>query len=941
MLVLLLAGCALRPAATPAADGPWLAAWGSAQLEQRVPTAAEAAAGKPVPAVWQQPLREVTVRQVVRLAVAGTALRVRLSNVFGREPLEVGAASVARVQGEPGSAAPVLQAGSLQALTFGGRRAISIPPGAEAWSDPVTMAVPRLADLAVQVYLKSEPAIATVHPGSRISSWAVAGNQADAAAWPDAAARDGWWHLAAVDVRADAPQPVLVAVGDSITDGYGVAPGSYQRWTDLLARRLAAAGRGASVVNTGIGGNRLLRDGLGPHVLSRFDRDVLDRTGATHAVVLIGVNDLGGSHRGRATTPESRAALLGELKAGFAAMARSARERGVCLMVGTVMPYGGSGYYQPKPENEADRQALNAWIRQQGFDAVLDFDALARDPARPTHLRAELDADGLHPSMAGYRAMADAFPLGFLDRRCGPGAATPAAMPATFDNPVVSGFASDPSVCRAGDDYYLVTSTFEYLPGLPVYHSRDLVHWRLVGNALSRESQISFAGRKSSKAIFAPTLRCEAGRFYIVTTDVDGIGNFFITATDPAGEWSDPVRLPEPVFGMDPSFFFDDDGTVYYTRHGGGERGGVYQARVDLKAGKLLEDPRLIWRGMGGIWPEGPHLYKRNGWYYLMIAEGGTSYDHRITMARSRSPWGPFEPHPDNPILTHRKLPNHVFQALGHADLVTTPQGEWWATLLAIRPQAAAGGRHHHIGRETLLAPVRWREDGWPVFGQNGVLDQPQPTRGLPGWHPWPKPPVRETFAPDRKLPPHWAFLRTLAREHWSLTARPGQLRLIGSRNGLDVIGTPAFVGRRQERLNQRFAAQLDFGPAAAGDAGGLALRMNESHHALLRLTGGQARRVECLQQLGGQPRVLAASAAPAGPLQLQVLAEPSHYTLAWRPADDAQAWRALCRIPTHELSTETATGFTGVYMGLFASSETATPATADFSWVDFEALGP
>lgn len=520
-------------------------------------------------------------------------------------------------------------------------------------------------------------------------------------------------------------------------------------------------------------------------------------------------------------------------------------------------------------------------------------------------------------------------------------AESPATMPATFENPVVSGFASDPSVCRSGDDYYLVTSTFEYLPGLPVYHSRDLVHWRLIGNALSRPGQLNFTGRKSSQSIFAPTIRCEAGRFYIVTTDVGGIGNFFVTATDPAGEWSDPVRLPEPVFGMDPSFFFDDDGTVYYTRHGGGRNGGVYQARVDLKAGKLLEEPKLIWSGMGGIWPEGPHLYKRDGWYYIMIAEGGTSYDHRITMGRSRSPWGPFEPHPDNPVLTHRNLPQSPFQALGHADLVMTPKGDWWATLLAIRPQQAAGGRHHHIGRETLLSPVRWREDGWPVFGQNGVLAQPQPTAGLPGWAPWPAAPVRETFAADQRLPLHWSFLRTYAQGQWSLTDRPGQLRLIGVRTGLDEIGTPSFVGRRQERLNQRFATQVDFKPMADGDAAGVALRMNESHHALLRVTAGAQRRVECLQQLAGKPRVLAASNAPAEPLQLQVLANPGEYRLSWRSAVKGGDWQPLCSIPTHELSTETSTGFTGVYMGLYAQSATDKAAVADFGWVDFEALGP
>jgi lysophospholipase L1-like esterase len=356
---------------------------------------------------------------VVRTTVAGTALRVRVSNLFGQQELALGAASVALVAPGAGSGKPALQDGTLRPLSFAGRRELRLAPGDEAWSDPVSLAVPRLADLAVQMHLTQSPARATVHPGSRIQSWALAGNHADRSDWSGATPRDGWWHLAAVDVSGAAPQPVLVAIGDSITDGYGVTAGSYQRWTDALARRLAAQGRAAAVVNTGIGGNRLLRDGLGPRVLGRFDRDALARSGATHVVLLAGVNDLGTSHRQRATTPESRAALLAEMKAALATLKAQAGARGVCLFVGTVMPYGGSGYYQPAPENEADRQALNDWIRREGgFDAVVDFDALARDPARPSHLRKELDNDGLHPSITGYQAMADAFPLALLDRRC-------------------------------------------------------------------------------------------------------------------------------------------------------------------------------------------------------------------------------------------------------------------------------------------------------------------------------------------------------------------------------------------------------------------------------------------------------------------------------------------------------------------------------------------
>ncbi|MGQ3053582.1 MAG: GDSL-type esterase/lipase family protein [Roseateles sp.] len=410
-LVTALAGCA---APLPPSQGEgWSAAWGTALLAQPVP---QAGAGAVAP-LWRQPMRDVSLRQVVRVSAAGSVLRVRISNLFGNEPLIIGSASVARVSAlEP---QPVLDAGSLRPLSFGGRRDLSVPAGGEVWSDPVKLALPALADVALQLHVEAGPSQASVHPGSRIRSWAVPGNRARTLGWPDAVAQEGWWHLAAIDVHTPKPLPVLVATGDSITDGYGVPSGSYQRWTDMLAARLAAAKRDAAVINTGIGGGRLLREGLGPSLVSRFDRDVLARSGATHALVLIGVNDLGVSHRGRATTPASRAALLAELKAGFADLAGRARAKGVCLIGATVMPYAGSGYYAPKAENEADRQALNDWLREPGrFDALLDFDALMRDPARPTHLRAVVDNDGLHPSLAGYRVMAEAFPLELLDRRC-------------------------------------------------------------------------------------------------------------------------------------------------------------------------------------------------------------------------------------------------------------------------------------------------------------------------------------------------------------------------------------------------------------------------------------------------------------------------------------------------------------------------------------------
>jgi len=423
LLALLLQSCAWR------GDGPgqgvWLAAWGSAQLAVEPMPAASA------PAVaWQEPLHDASLRQVLRITAAGDALRVRVSNLFGKAPLVLGSAAVslADAAGTGGAERPPqARAQTVRALRFAGQPGLTLAPGAEAWSDPVELPVPRQAELLVDLHLLQGAAPATAHPGSRIHSWAAPGAQVGQAAWPGAAPRIGWWYLAALDVRSRSALPVLAAIGDSITDGYGVPPGSYQRWPDLLAQRIAAAQQPASVVNTGIGGNRLLRDGLGPSVLSRFDRDALARSGVTHAALLIGVNDLGVQRRNGQDSPAARAALLQELQQGLRTLAQQAHARGVCLAVATVLPYGGSGYYKPGPENEADRVALNGWIRgAAGFDAVIDFDALMRDPAKPDRLRPDLDSgDGLHPSMAGYRAMAEAFPLALLDRRCGATAVVP------------------------------------------------------------------------------------------------------------------------------------------------------------------------------------------------------------------------------------------------------------------------------------------------------------------------------------------------------------------------------------------------------------------------------------------------------------------------------------------------------------------------------------
>ena len=508
-------------------------------------------------------------------------------------------------------------------------------------------------------------------------------------------------------------------------------------------------------------------------------------------------------------------------------------------------------------------------------------------------------------------------------------AAATAAPPASYHNPVLSGFHADPSVCRMGSDYYLATSSFEYFPGVPIYHSKDLVHWQQIGHALTRPSQLQLAHTRSSQGIYAPTLRCHDGVFYMVTTNMEGGGAFYVSTRDPAGEWSEPVWLNDQSWGMDPSLFFDDDGKVYYTRHGGGRNGGVYQAQLDIQSGKLLEQPRLIWSGTGGIWPEGPHLYKVDGTYYLMISEGGTSYEHSLTMARSKSPWGPFEAAPQNPIFTHRGHPELPLQATGHGDLVQTPQGQWWVTMLGIRPQ----DRRHHLGRETLLAPAAWNPQGWLTINEGQPLSQTMSGAGLPDAAPWPITPVRDDFD-SSKLGLQWSLLRGPGDGLWSLTERPGMLRLKGSSVTLDDVAQPAFVARRQEHMRMRAATQIEFHPTAATQAAGLVLRQNENNHYALRIVGvagGTQRRLELLTRVGGVSAIQASAPLPDGPVTLQVESFANRYQFSYATGG---AMRLLGTAPTAPLSSEQAGGFTGVFLGMYAEG-----ATADFAWFDYEPL--
>ena len=399
LLGMLLAGCSALPAQSGQGAEHWVASWGTAQLVADAQNALPAAQ-------WA----DASLRQVVRVSLGGRRLRVRLTNAFGTAPLVVDGASVALAAG-PGRAD--VDAASLRALRFNGSTTVTIPAGAEYVSDPVELAHAAGADLAISLHFAAAPAQQTSHPGSRATSFVARGNATMAADWPQADKVTRWYQLAGVEVMGAAAAHSVVAIGDSITDGYGVAPDTNLRWTDTLAARLRADGANAiGVVNAGIGGGRMLQDGLGPNLVSRFERDVLARPGVTHAIVMIGVNDFGVQHRNKEDTPAARARLLDDLRQGYRQLVARAHAQGVCVLGATITPYARSDYYKPGADNEADRQAYNTWIRSSGtFDGVVDFDAALRDPARPAYLRAEFDNDGLHPSLAGYAAMGQAVPL--------------------------------------------------------------------------------------------------------------------------------------------------------------------------------------------------------------------------------------------------------------------------------------------------------------------------------------------------------------------------------------------------------------------------------------------------------------------------------------------------------------------------------------------------
>jgi alpha-N-arabinofuranosidase len=504
----------------------------------------------------------------------------------------------------------------------------------------------------------------------------------------------------------------------------------------------------------------------------------------------------------------------------------------------------------------------------------------------------------------------------------------------TFENPVLRGFQPDPSICRVGHDFYLVTSSFEYFPGIPIFHSKDLVHWRQLGHVLTRKSQLDLTRTPSSRGIYAPTLRHHRGLFYVVTTHVDCGGNFYVTARRPEGPWSEPRFFD--AGGFDPSFTFED-GRCYYLRDGEGRDRShprVYQTTLDLRTGKLEAKLRPIWSGTGGIWPEGAHLYRRGEFYYLFAAEGGTSYGHAEVVGRSRSPFGPFEAAPNNPILTHRYRPRHPIQAIGHADFVELDDGSSYAVFLGIRP---LGRRRHHLGRETFLAPMSWDREGWPTIGRRGRVELRMPAPALPP-HRFPPRPARDRFDGEA-LDPKYVFLRNPEPGAWSLAARPGFLRLSGTKTTLDELGSPAFVGARQEAFELRCRTRVEFVPVNERDEAGLVVRGNEQDYYALAIRRTQAGRTAILRQrCAGKSRNVGSARLAAGPVELEIVATKQGYTFF---ATAGRKRKRLGTLPSRGLAAETigragANHFTGVVLGVYATGNGArAEAPADFAWFE------
>ncbi|QKX17220.1 glycoside hydrolase family 43 protein [Microbulbifer sp. YPW1] len=514
-----------------------------------------------------------------------------------------------------------------------------------------------------------------------------------------------------------------------------------------------------------------------------------------------------------------------------------------------------------------------------------------------------------------------------------------------YRNPILAGYYPDPSIVQVEDDYYLVNSSFAHYPGIPVFHSRDLVNWTQLGHVIDRPDQLDFADLGISRGIFAPAISYNEGTFYLVTTCVDCGGNFVVTAEDPAGPWSDPVWLPE-VGGIDPSLFFDDDGKAYIINNDApigeplydGHR-ALWVQEFDAKKLETVGPRKLVINGGVNlaekpVWIEGPHLFRKNGQLYLIAAEGGTSVNHSQVVLKGESPFGPFTPWDNNPILTQRHLdpdrPNPV-TSVGHADFVQDAEDNWWAVFLGIRPYE---GDFYNTGRETFLMPVSW-EDGWPVITRGdqripSVAKRPALSPQQPGPLPLTGNFTQRDEFDTPQLPMHWLQLRNPSSTPWfSLTRAPGSLQLTPTATALGDAGNPAFLGRRQQHLQGSATTRMRFQPQGESDRAGLAVFQNREYFYFFgivgnadggadlivsRRDGDAARHGKTITRLA-----LETPADKPADIQLRVDARGAEYDFHYS-LDGGKNWQPILLSADGKIvSTRHAGGFVGALIGPYA----------------------
>lgn len=476
-----------------------------------------------------------------------------------------------------------------------------------------------------------------------------------------------------------------------------------------------------------------------------------------------------------------------------------------------------------------------------------------------------------------------------------------------YQNPIVRGFYPDPSVCAENGKYYLVCSSFQYFPGVPLFESDDLVNWTQIGHVLTRKSQVMLDKIASSGGVFAPTIRFNNGRFYMVTTNDSTHKNFYVYTDNIYGEWSEPIEVDQD--GIDPSLYFEDD-RVYFMSNGTDDegKGGVVQCEINIATGKKLSPSKCIWQGTGGRFLESPHLYKINDTYYLMAAEGGTEYGHMITCARSDSVWGRFESFPKNPVLTNRNKAPYIIQGIGHGDLIQDKYGDWHILCLGFR-QLGEWTPYHNLGRETLLVPVTFNSDGTFYAGHDGTCDFEYEIKGDFSQERC----CRYTFANSRL---EWVNLRHPVTENYELTDEKAIIR--GTEKTLDDVDNPTFLGIRQREFNGVIRAKVRL---EGGEAGITAYMCEQEHYDIAVRKTDSGYEAAAKLNIGGIKHTAGTCPISGNGAELIIKTDSKGYSLI---VSENGGEKVLGYGQAKYLSSEVSGGFTGTVLGLYAVNGTA-----------------